>query len=80
MKQITALTGLEVLLKVPRPALGGRGIGECVNEIWNERGMFPIVKDRLCQIRVIKRRTWFTLVELDKIKQGAEKMGTGKTG
>ena len=55
-------------------ALGGRGIGDRVIEIWNERGMFPIAKDRLmCQIRVIKRITWFTLVELDEMKQGAKK-------
>jgi hypothetical protein len=50
--------------------LGERGVGERVYHLWNERDMFPISQNGLmCQIRVIRRKNWFTLVELEDIQK-----------
>ena len=55
-------------------AIGGRGVSGRTFELWKAKGMFDIRQNGLMgQIRTIRRKNWFTLVEVDEIRHAAER-------
>ena len=47
-----------------------RGYRQRMHRIWNERGVFPVTEQRICdQARAIRKNGWLIDIELESIKQ-----------